>query len=195
LSDRTARAGRPPVRAGAPNGEEEVRAALVDAATELFAEHGPAGVSVRQIATRAGVNHGLVHYYFGAKDDLLAAVLDRCAAAAADAFARGDDVALLLDRESAVARHARILAHVVLAAGDPAAMQHEFPTQRRLVDWFRTRGVPVRDARVRAAQVSALVLGWHLFGDFLTTAAGVDRPGDRRRVAREGVERLLSSDG
>src|SRR5262245_40283565 len=119
--------GRQPARAGAPTGEEQVRAALVDAATELFEASGPAHGSVRQVAQRAGVNHGLVHYYFGSKDALLAAVLDECAAAVADEFARGDGVTLLTQGDSAVARHTRILAQAILGAEDPAALQHDFP--------------------------------------------------------------------
>jgi AcrR family transcriptional regulator len=60
-----------PESTSAPHGPEEVRAALLDAATRLFAEEGPKAVSVRQIAAAAGVNHGLVHHYFGSKQELL----------------------------------------------------------------------------------------------------------------------------
>ena len=41
----------------------------------FIAAHGVDGVSVRQIAAKAGVNHALVHRYFGAKDDMVAAIL------------------------------------------------------------------------------------------------------------------------
>jgi AcrR family transcriptional regulator len=44
---------------------------LVRAAADLLSEVGPRAVSVRAIAERAEVNHGLVHYYFGGKDALL----------------------------------------------------------------------------------------------------------------------------
>jgi AcrR family transcriptional regulator len=39
-------------------------------------EEGYARLSTRQIATEAGVNHALIHYYFGTKDELVIAVLD-----------------------------------------------------------------------------------------------------------------------
>ena len=51
------------------------RQAILAAARELFAAHGVDGVSVRQIAAAAGVNHALVHRYFGAKSDMVAAIL------------------------------------------------------------------------------------------------------------------------
>jgi AcrR family transcriptional regulator len=61
---------------GSPRGDSAVtRQAILSAARELFAAHGVDGVSVRQIAARAGVNHALVHRYFGAKDDMVAAIL------------------------------------------------------------------------------------------------------------------------
>ena len=50
---------------------------ILDSAQELFAKHGPAAVTVRQVAEKAGVTHALVHKYFGSKDDLIKAVVDR----------------------------------------------------------------------------------------------------------------------
>jgi AcrR family transcriptional regulator len=52
------------------------RDALLASAVELFAEHGPASVSIRDIARHAGVNHGLVHRHFGSKDDLLVEAIE-----------------------------------------------------------------------------------------------------------------------
>ena len=53
------------------------RAALVDAAAELFAAHGVDGVSIRSINSQAGLAAASVHYHFGSKDRLLEAVLER----------------------------------------------------------------------------------------------------------------------
>src|SRR5271154_7435070 len=59
-----------------PPGREEVAAAILEAATDLFAERGPAATSIRDIAARSKVNHGLVFRHFGTKDQLVGAVLD-----------------------------------------------------------------------------------------------------------------------
>lgn len=48
---------------------------LINAAAEMLGEVGPRAMSVRGIAERAGVNHGLVHHYFGGKDGLLQAAM------------------------------------------------------------------------------------------------------------------------
>lgn len=49
---------------------------LVAAAAELLGEIGPRATSVRLVAERAGVNHGLVHHYFSSKDGLLRAAME-----------------------------------------------------------------------------------------------------------------------
>lgn len=54
----------------------ETRAKLLAATMTLLARDGYARLSTREIAAEAGVNHALVHYYFGTKDRLVIAALD-----------------------------------------------------------------------------------------------------------------------
>lgn len=61
----------PPAAAVSP------REALLDAAELLLVEVGYAGITTRRLAERAGVNHGLVHYYFGSNENLLVQALER----------------------------------------------------------------------------------------------------------------------
>ena len=51
--------------------------ALLDAAEHLLVEVGYAGITTRRLAEAAGVNHGLVHYYFGSNEALLVQALER----------------------------------------------------------------------------------------------------------------------
>jgi AcrR family transcriptional regulator len=51
--------------------------ALLDAAERLLVEVGYAGITTRRLAAEAGVNHGLVHYYYGSVENLLVQVLER----------------------------------------------------------------------------------------------------------------------
>jgi AcrR family transcriptional regulator len=55
----------------------EATDALLDAAEHLLVEIGYAQITTRKLAERAGVNHGLVHYYFGSMEDLLLRVVER----------------------------------------------------------------------------------------------------------------------
>jgi AcrR family transcriptional regulator len=51
--------------------------ALLDAAERLLVDVGYAGITTRRLAESAGVNHGLVHYYFGSNETLLVRALER----------------------------------------------------------------------------------------------------------------------
>ena len=51
--------------------------ALLDAAERLLVDIGYAKITTRRLAEEAGVNHGLVHYYFGSVENLLVRVLER----------------------------------------------------------------------------------------------------------------------
>ncbi len=50
--------------------DNETRQRIVDAAIELFREKGMDGMSMRELAETAGVNKGLLHYYFKTKEAL-----------------------------------------------------------------------------------------------------------------------------
>jgi AcrR family transcriptional regulator len=51
--------------------------AILDSARCEFAQRGLAGARMDSIAARAGLNKRLIYYYFGSKDDLFLAVLER----------------------------------------------------------------------------------------------------------------------
>jgi AcrR family transcriptional regulator len=51
--------------------------ALLDAAERVLVDAGYAGITTRRLAEEAGVNHGLVHYYFGSLENLLVRTLER----------------------------------------------------------------------------------------------------------------------
>ena len=183
--------GPRPTKRNAPHGEAAVRRALVAAGADLFAARGPSQVSVREVAERAGVNHGLVHHYFGSKDGLVAAVLEHLAAAATAEVVASQSPATLYASDGPSARHGRIVAHLILEGRDPAGFKTSFPSMDALVTRFRAAGLTPRAARERAAQVLAVVLGWQLFEPFLVAAAGLD-PSDRvrRRMIDDAIRRV-----
>ncbi len=60
------------------NGTDKgVQDRLLDAAEELFCEHGFEGTSIRDLAAAAGCNIASVNYYFGGKENLYVAVWRR----------------------------------------------------------------------------------------------------------------------
>ncbi len=60
-----------------PTPRQEAESALLDAAERLLVEAGHARITTRRVAQEAGVNNGLVHYYFGSMEHLLVRVLER----------------------------------------------------------------------------------------------------------------------
>lgn len=144
-------------------------AAVVAAAAELFAEKGPQATSIRDIAARSGVNHGLVYRHFGAKEQLVSAVLDSLAGART---------------EEAAELHLRVLARSILDGYPVGRLQHEFPFVSGQVEKVRRRGGPDLDARLTAGHAVALALGWWLFEPFLRAATGLESLPDDELQAR-----------
>lgn len=53
-------------------GDSGTREAILDAARDLFASRGYEGAAIRAIASRAGVDSGLIRHFFGDKETLFA---------------------------------------------------------------------------------------------------------------------------
>jgi AcrR family transcriptional regulator len=60
-----------------PSPRQAAEEKLLDAAERLLVEVGYGGITTRRLAAEAGVNHGLVHYYFGSLESVLVRVLER----------------------------------------------------------------------------------------------------------------------
>lgn len=58
-------------------GDESPRERLLDAAERLLVTVGHDRITTRALGEEAGLNHGLVHYYYGSMEELFLAVLER----------------------------------------------------------------------------------------------------------------------
>ena len=172
----TVRARADSPRAGAPLGRAEVVAAVLESAADLFAERGPAATSIRDIAARSSVNHGLIHRHFGSKDRLVGAVLDHLGQRLAELLAAGAEGRTISE---AVDRQLRVLAHTSLDGYSIGELQSRFPTMELLLESVRARHSTELGARLAAAHTIALQLGWCLFGDFLRASTGLEDLDDR----------------
>jgi AcrR family transcriptional regulator len=75
--DRPDSPDRPAGPAGRPRDAKRSRGAILAAASREFSDKGLGGARVDEIAARAGVNKALLYHYFGNKDSLFTAVLER----------------------------------------------------------------------------------------------------------------------
>ena len=191
----------PRPRRRAPRGRDEVRAAVIDAAADLFARHGTASVSIRDIAAHARVNHGLVHRHFGSKEELVREVIgDLIAKIAGEIGARAADgrelpIATLL--ATGQSRYFRVLARALLDGVDVHTMQRSFPVVTALhsaAENARAHGSLPRDVDPKLAVAAAvsLGLGWLVFEPFVVAALGLDaEPEVLRRDMAETMLKLL----
>jgi TetR/AcrR family transcriptional regulator, repressor for neighboring sulfatase len=189
----TARARVASRPADAPLGREEVVAAVLSSAADLFAERGPAATSIRDIAVRSHVNHGLIHRHFGTKDRLVGAVLDYLGGHLADLLAEGADGERV---GPAVDRQLRVIARVSLDGYQIGELQNRFPTMEILLESVRPRHSTELGARLAAAHTIALQLGWCLFGDFLRASTALEKLDDRTFARSIGntVAKILDED-
>jgi AcrR family transcriptional regulator len=159
----------------------------------LFAEKGPAATSVRDVAARSGVNHGLVYRHFGAKEELVAAVLDDLSDRVADT---ADTVAGTDALDAAVERHWRVIAWAILDSYPVGRLQRRFPYVSRLVSRALPHHPDEVSARLAAGNAVALELGWRLFEPFVRSATGIrDVPSPRlRRAINAAVTEMLEPD-
>lgn len=164
----THRAG--PSAEAVPTGRDEVVAAILDSAAQLFAERGPAAASIRDIAARARVNHGLVFRHFGTKEQLVAAVLDHLAAHTTNLIETNAPAGEI---EAASARHVRVIARALLDGFAVGQLQTRFPAAGKLLDEVRSHYRSDETARLATAHVIALLFGWQLFEPFLRSATGL----------------------
>lgn len=170
---------------------------ILDSAQELFAKHGPAAVTVRQVAEKAGVTHALVHKYFGSKDDLIKAVVDRVDVkreATAKASVSLRDVyreslpQVMLQRD-----HSMMLVRSAMEGTEYVSLAERIRTTSAMVALARRTAAsgaqpspPPRDIdpRVLVSAISAMVLGWASIEDWVWPTAGLD-PAEKDDVYRQ----------
>lgn len=68
---------------------DRTREAVLDAAEQLFAARGYESTSLQDVGAEAGVSRGTPSYFFGSKDQLYRAVLERCLAQVRSAVRSG----------------------------------------------------------------------------------------------------------
>lgn len=91
----------------------ERREEVLDGASEMFAEHGYDGASLRDIAAHVGISHPGMLHHFASKEILLNAVIDRLEAHAQDA----------LDHIAEISAEPAALCRALSALWDPSSHQ------------------------------------------------------------------------
>lgn len=147
-------------RPGRPVGklaENSQRQALLVVAAAHFARHGFEGASLRAIASEAGLAHGLIRHYFGAKGtlweataDLLFEQLGSATAAAAARVDVNDPVARFEAQVRAVVHNSARIPHLagfVMQAGLAGGARYDWLVERHLRPAYRFSLEPLHQLR------------------------------------------------
>ena len=168
---------------------EASRAAILDAAREVFAERGYARATIREIARRAGVTHGLVMRHFGSKEQLLIEALPGPRAAAdvvpgdLDTLPERVATAFVAGTESAGRGEHAVVALIRSAASDEqVAVPLYAAVEREITATFREVLGP--GSEVYAGLVGSLFIG-------VTFARHVARTGVLAQLTPEELTQYL----
>lgn len=169
---------------GTPIGRDDVTEALVTAATELFTDLAPGDVSIRAIAARAGVNHGLVHRHIGGKLDVARCVLDRAVADVRESLPPTEDPLerLLAIVESAMREpvFSRVLAWATLGGIAPGELHNSRGLLREVGTVLQLLGLD--DHEAMAADLAVRTLGWTAYEGFIVSTGLVGDDVERART-------------
>lgn len=181
---------------------------MLEAATQLFSEHGYRGASVRDICDLARANPGAVSYHFGGKRPLYRTVLRQAADRLAQVNAPAPDTSgpvVTPDRRAVLARilrrlheHPRAVRLLLrdLADGGEVALQSLQPTLRAALDTLATEtgsgdgGRAPRSVRALFLGLAAPVVTVGAAGALLERALDL-APGEAAELALEVAVVLL----
>jgi len=171
----------PTAQEPSPHVARSSRDTLLASAIELFAQRGPASVSIRDIARHAGLNHGLLHRHFGSKDDLITEALEvGIASLMPGVLAPGG---FDIDRVIQLMHHdpipARLIARTLVDDIAIRSVRPRYPVMggvlalaRRVPPESRPSGLG--DPRLAAASAASMVAGSVIWGAALRAAGGFD---------------------
>lgn len=161
---------------------------MLKAARVLFAEKG-ISVPIREIAAKAGVNHGLIHHYFGNKEQVLSEVMSRdvwhSALAVEGSKTVREAVRKMFTSGIGDREYIRTTAWLKLDGRTDLLPR----TERSSVAEIRSIDPDRASDDVRLLAALAATYGWSLFSSEILSAAGV--PEESRVDVEKRLAKLL----
>jgi AcrR family transcriptional regulator len=196
------KAATKPKRPAKPRGREQITESVIEATLSLWTTEGPAKLSLRSIAARAGVNYGLVHRHFGTKEAVIRAAMHHVVTRSLGYI---EDSANLIEAIDSVlprstGSHSRLVAWSILqfVIDDVMPTEDAFLTRMRdlaAVDVPSNSADADLEASFRAGTILALLYGWRLFEPYLVRGLGLENlsQAELNERIRESMLRVLSA--
>ncbi|TVR25046.1 MAG: TetR/AcrR family transcriptional regulator, partial [Ilumatobacter sp.] len=147
---------------------------------ELFAERGPASVSIRDVARHAGVSHGLVNRHFGSKDDLLAEAIEvgSFSLLPGAIAANGFDIDAVVHALHHGSPSPRTIARILVDDIAVGRVRSRYPVLSGMLNLVRqlpadSRPPALADPRLASAAAASLVVGSVIWGPALRDTFGL----------------------
>lgn len=167
---------------------------MLDAAGELFARHGVAHVSLRDIAAAAEVQLSLVARYLGNREAVVRAVFDDLTESLAREVVERPLEQISFERDSVMGRWTVMLAHYAITDPDALSAPGPFNPMLALARVIEeSYGQDERAARLRGAQIVASALGWRIFERYLVEAGELDEDREVLRDELTAMHRRLGA--
>jgi AcrR family transcriptional regulator len=190
---------RPPRRR---RSREDTENELLDATLRLLDRDGVlAGITLRDVAKEAGVNHGQIYQYFGDRQTLLRAAINRLVTAAMPDPERHWDRPFAERRRTMwrrvledpdTARASRLEALLALDGDPQLTLFPAIDRTRAALERDRENGelAPDADGEVMHALTAATYLGYSIFREAIARDLDID-PGDLDRRAGRVYDQML----
>jgi AcrR family transcriptional regulator len=169
---------------------DDTRAVLIAALVELLKTRSVETISVRDVAALAGVNHGLVHRYFGSKDELVRAAVRQISAEIHQGDAAGGVSGWSFAYLRANPEFATLVARAcldgtseLLATAAPPPERLDAIVERVRAGLDRAGLGGTVDPHLLNAVATAALLGWFVFRPLLKKGFGLPRDADDRLAA------------
>jgi len=153
---------------------QETERALKEALLRLLEHRSAEAISVRDIASEAGVNHGLIHHYFGSKEGLIRAVASEISSDLYKSYSEYPSAAtfysLMRERPALAAAVARLCLDGpkdLLEQAAPPEFHLEKAIERIQAFSGRFPVVSEIDGYVLNAFLASALLGWFAFRPLL----------------------------
>lgn len=167
-----------PRRSGASGPQHDILLAAAD----LFARKGPAKVSLREVAAAADVPYGLIHRFYGTKENLLVAVMQLLVSYGGDRLSGEQDIYRALEisfgADADSGQFGRMLTWAIFEGTPPErllgdARSHGYRTQIDAL-WADPEPPAVRadfDSNVLASLIALIGSVWDVYEPYLTRLA------------------------
>ncbi|MCP3939925.1 MAG: TetR/AcrR family transcriptional regulator [Desulfobacteraceae bacterium] len=169
---------------GKPFGRDEVVDALICSASELFGKHGVAGVSIRQIAARAGVNHSQVCRHFGSKDGLRRVTQEKMTMDVLQQIGKNNSFEEAVRQTARILRKNdsfwRVMARTLLEEDTDGNLQQDYPFIREMIQLAKKDQEAGKmskeiEPKTLVAGLMAFGFGLQIFEKYIIRATELDK--------------------